>query len=156
MANATADQPLRFIGEVKTEKFHHDNSAARTIYKGEPLLINMSLDTLYAAAWHDGTGEGVVAATDVFLGIAAEGKTVATTDAETSHSNLIEAYVQPTIVGFKSTVFTNANLGAAVYMSDTGTLSTTAADNPVLGKLHRVEDGYAFVRLVSPAICTGA
>ena len=70
--------------------------------------------------------------------------------------DLIEAYVQPTIVGFKSTVFTDASMGAAVYMSDTTTLSTTAADNPVIGKVHRVLDGYVYVRLASPAICTGA
>ena len=156
MANLAADAPLRVWGEAKTEEFYCDNSLGQTVYKGHPMLINQSVDTLYAVAWADATGEGVVAATDVFLGIAAEGKSVATTDVETAHSNLIEAYVQPTIVGFKSAVFTNANLGATVYMSDSNTLSTTAADNPVLGTLHRVEDGYAYVRLASPAVCTGA
>ena len=156
MANATSDQPLRFIGEVYTEKFHHDNAAARTVYKGEPLIINQTVDTLLVQVWHDGTGEGVVAATDIFVGIAAEGKSIATTDSEAGEATLVEAYVQPTIVGFKSTVFTNASMGSPVYMSDTTTLSTTAADNPVIGKVHRVEGGYVYVRLVSPAICTGA
>jgi hypothetical protein len=41
-------------------------------------------------------------------------------------------------------------------MSDSGTLSVTAADNPMLGKLHCVREGYAYVELSSPTICTGA
>jgi hypothetical protein len=41
-------------------------------------------------------------------------------------------------------------------MSDSGTLSTAAADNPQIGKVHRVEDGYVYVRLSTPQICTGA
>jgi len=41
-------------------------------------------------------------------------------------------------------------------MSDSATLSATAADNPQIGKLLRVSDGYAWVRLSSPTICAGA
>lgn len=156
MANLTADAPLRIWGEPKIDRYHMDSSTAQTAYKGGPLLINQSLDTLYARRWEDGTGEGVVAATDVFLGIAAEGKVVAASASETDGKSLIAAYVQPTIVGFKSTVFTNADLGATVYMSDSNVLSTTAADNPVIGTLARVEDGYCYVRLATPAVCTGA
>jgi len=156
MANLSADAPLRVWGEATTEKFYCDTAADATIYKGHPILINQSVDTLYAVKWDDGTGEGVVAANDVFLGIAAEGKTVKTTDQETGHANLLEVYTGPTILGFKSAVLTNANLGATVYMSDSGTLSTTAADNPQIGKLRRVEDGYAYVELTAPQICTGA
>jgi len=156
MANLTADAPLRVWGEAHTEKFYCDNSSAQTIYKGQPLLINTSVDTLYAVAWADGSGEGIVAATDVFLGIAAEGKSVATTVQETGYANMIEAYVWPTILGFKSAVYTNANLGDTVYMSDSNTLSATAGDNPQIGKLHRVEDGYAFVQLITPQVCAGA
>lgn len=156
MANLSADAPLRIWGEAHTEKFCCDSSTGQTVYKGQPLLINQSVDTLYARAWADGTGEGIVANTDVFLGIAAEGKTVASSAAETAHSNMIEAYVQPTAVGFKSTVYTNANLGATVYMSDSNTLSATASDNPQIGTLVRVEDGYCYVRLATPVVCTGA
>ena len=58
MANLSRDAPLRVWGEAKTEKFYCDNSSAQTIYKGEPLIINQTVDTLYAVAWHDGTGEG--------------------------------------------------------------------------------------------------
>jgi hypothetical protein len=151
MADLTANAPLRFMGEVFTETWVLDNSAAQTAYKGGPVIIDQSADTVYARAWVDSE----VAATDIFLGIAAEGPVaVATTDTETD--NTLRIYVEPTIVGFKSTVYTDADFGDPVYMSDSATLSATAADNPVLGKLVRVLDGYAYVRLSTPTVCSGA
>lgn len=152
MADLTANAPIRILGEEYTEEFVLDNSAAQTIYKGQPMIIDQSEDTVYARGFVDAT---VVAATDIFLGIAAEGpKAVATTDTETA--NKIKMWVWPTIVGFKSTVFTDADLGDTVYMSDSATLSATVGDNPMLGKLHRVLDGYAYVQLSTPTICAGA
>lgn len=152
MADLTADAPLRFLGEVYTERFTIDTAASRTIYKGQPIIVDQSVDaTGNVVQFVDAV---VVDPTDVFVGIAAEGKSVVSGAAETTE---IECYVAPTIVGFKSSVFTNgADLGKTVYMSDSGTLSITAADNPQIGKLHVVRDGYAFVELVSPQICAGA
>lgn len=151
MADLTANAPLRTLGEPTLQKFTLDTSAARTVYKGQPLIVDQSVDTSHAVQYVDAV---VVDATDVFLGIASEGKTVASGDAETTE---VSAYVEPTILGFKSAVFNDyADLGKTVYMSDSGTLSTTAADNPQIGKLHSVKDGYAFVALESPKICTGA
>ena len=73
-----------------------------------------------------------------------------------------EAYVAPTIVGFKSTVFTEADLGKAVGTSDTGTLiaygagvfnpASTGGAYPRIGRLQRVLDGYAYVQLDSPFV----
>jgi hypothetical protein len=152
MADLTANAPIRILGDEFTEEFVLDNSAAQTIYKGQPMLIDQSEDTVYARGFVDAT---VVAATDIFLGVAAEGpKAVATADTETA--NKIKMWVWPTIVGFKSAVYTDADLGDTVYMSDSATLSATAADNPMLGKLHRVLDGYAYVQLSTPTICAGA
>lgn len=151
MADLTAAAPLRFWGEPRTEKWVLDNSAAQSIYKGQPMIIDQSADTVYVRGFVDAT---VVAATDIFVGIAAENATVATTDTETD--NKIEVYVWPTIIGFKSTVFTDADVGDTVYMSDSATLSATVGDNPQIGKLNRVEDGYAYVQLITPQICTGA
>lgn len=152
MADLTKDAPLRFWNqEVSTEKWVLDNSSAQTIYKGQPMILDLTADTVYLVGFTDSL---TVANDDIFIGIAAEGATVATTDTETD--NEIEVYVEPTIVGFKSSVFTDADVGDPVYMSDSGTLSATVGDNPVLGKLHRVKDGYAYVRLESPKICTGA
>lgn len=151
MADLTANAPIRILGEEYTEEFVLDNSAAQTIYKGQPMIIDQSEDTVYLRGFVDAT---VVAATDIFCGIAAEGMTVLTTDTETN--NRLKLWVWPTIVGFKSAVYTDADLGDTVYMSDSGTLSATAADNPMLGKLHRVLDGYAYVQLSTPTVCTGA
>jgi hypothetical protein len=152
MADLTANAPLRTQGESYTEIWVLDNSAAQTVYKGQPMIIDQSEDTVYLRGFVDAT---VVAATDIFVGIAAEGpKAVATADVEVN--NKITVYVEPTIVGFKSAVFTDADAGDTVYMSDSATLSATAADNPMLGKLIRVSDGFAWVRLSSPTICAGA
>lgn len=153
MADLTAAAPLRIWpgSQIASERWTLDNSAAQTIYKGQPMIIDQSEDTVYLRGFVDAT---VVAATDIFVGIAAENKTVATTDTETA--NEIEVYVWPTILGFKSAVYTDADVGDTVYMSDSGTLSATAADNPQIGKLHRVVDGYAYVQIISPTICAGA
>lgn len=152
MADLTADAPLRFWGEnVETELWGIDSSTAQTIYKGQPVIIDIGTDTLYGTPYIDAL---TVAATDIFLGIAAEGFVQAS--GATEAAERIMLYVDGTILGFKSAVYTDADVGDAVYMSDSGTLSATAADNPVLGKLHRVLDGYAYVQLISPTICTGA
>ena len=151
MADLTANAPLRFRGEPRSEKWVLDNSAAQTIYKGQPMILDISEDTVYPRGFVDAT---TVAADDIFIGIAAEGETVATADTETD--NEIEIYIWPTVIGFKSAVFTDADVGDPVYMSDSATLSATIGDNPCIGKLERVEDGYAYVQLVTPYICSGA
>ncbi len=152
MANLQADAPLRFLGQKYSERFPVDTQYAVTIYKGQPMIIDQSSDSENAMPFVDAR---VVAATDVCLGIAAEKKVIAAGDAENDR-NVIEIYVGPTIVGFKSTVFTNADLGKTVYMSDSGTLSETVGDNPQIGKLVKVEDGFAYVELTTPQICGGA
>lgn len=153
MADLTANAPLRFYSTRLThsEKWTLDNSATQAIYKGQPMIMDLDVDTVYPRGFVDATD---VAATDIFIGIAAEAKAVATTDTETDNEILI--YTFPTIIGFKSAVYTDADVGDLVYMSDSSTLSVTAAGNPMIGKLHRVVDGYAYVQLSSPTICTGA
>jgi len=151
MADLTKDAPLRFWGEAHSEKWVLDNSGAQTIYRGQPMILDVGTDTVYLRGFVDAT---TVAATDIFIGIAAEGCTVATSDTETD--NEIEVYVYPTTIGFKSSVYTDADVGDTVYMSDSATLSATVGDNPEIGKLHRVVDGYAYVQLVTPKVCTGA
>jgi hypothetical protein len=151
MADLTSSAPLRVLGEAYTEKFILDTVAARQVYRGQPMIIDQDVDTANVVQFVDAV---VVAATDVFVGIAAEDKAVLISAPETTE---IECYVAPTILGFKSAVFADgADLGKPVYMSDSATLSGTVADNPVLGKVHRVIDGYCYVELSSPAVCSGA
>jgi len=152
MADLTANAPIRLLGEGYSEKFILDTAAARHVYKGQPMLVDQSVDaTGNIVQFVDAV---VVDPADVFVGIAAEEKVVALGGPEDTE---IEVYVAPSIIGFKSTVFTNGeDLGKTVYMSDSGTLSETAADNPQIGKLFIVKDGYAFVELTAPQICAGA
>lgn len=153
MADLTADAHLEVKGKVYSEKWTVDSTAARTIYKGQPMIIDQDVDTSHVVQFVDAV---VVAATDVFIGIAAEGKVVAIGAVEADQ--LIEIYMEPTIVGFKSTVFSAGDEGKTVYMSDSGTLSATVADNPVLGVVHSIDAGrgITWVQLKSPVICSGA
>ena len=150
----TTDAPIRILGEGVTEKFTIDTAANRTFYKGQPVMVDQNVDN---------TGNVVqfvdamtVATTDVFMGIAAEGKTVVSGDPETTE---IECYVEPTIVGFKSSVFTaGVDNGKAVFLTGSGTLAgvASASGNPQIGTVFCVKDGYCYVRLVSPFICVNA
>ena len=157
MAALTTGATLRFWGEPTTRKVILDTSAAQICFKGEPLYINQSIDTVNLTGHKTITAPEAVAATDVFMGIAAESKTVALGDPETLVSAGIEASVEPTILGFKSTVFTNASAGLGVYMPDSATLAGAAsvADCPYIGILQFVDDGYAYVKLVTQ-VSTGA
>jgi len=152
MADLTANAPLRFLGEAQSERFNVDTAYAVHIYKGQPMVIDLSSDDQNAMPFLTAR---VIAPTDITLGIAAEEKIIAAGDTE-DDKNFVEVYVAPSIIGFKSTVFDNADLGKTVYMSDSSTLSETAADNPQIGKLFKVEDGYAYVELTTPQIATGA
>lgn len=152
MADLTANAPLRVLGEAFTEKHIVDTAAARTWYRGQPFIIDQDVDAVGNVVQF--VDSVVVAATDVFMGIAAHGGSVLSGAPENTE---VELYVGPTILGFKSAVFVDgADNGKTVYMSDSGTLSGTVADNPEIGKLHGVKDGYAWVELVSPKICSGA
>jgi hypothetical protein len=154
MTDLSHDAPLRFKGVPKAEVFTLDTTSAQTVYKGQPLILLATLDTLNAKAF---VGGDEVILTTPCLGIAAEHKVVAAGDVEANST--IEAYVYPTIIGFKSTVFTSgASLGLGVYMTDSGTLAGVAsADDAVyLGTLYCIEDGYCYVRLTTPNLNTGA
>ena len=150
MADLTRNAPLRYRWpnqELQPEIWTLDNSAAQTIYVGCPMLIDASEDTVYPRVYNSGVTKTTG---DVFVGIANEAKNVATTDTETD--NEIEIIGGNSEVGFKSTVFTDADVGKPVYFSDSGTLTATAGANLLIGKLRRVDGGYAFVQLDAPYV----
>jgi len=147
MSDLTANASLRFKGTPVSERWYLDTSTAQTIYRGQPMIIDQNVDNANARGYVDAT---VIDPADVILGIAAEGKTVVSGDPETTE---IEVFVAPTWVGFKSTAFDNSDLGKPVYMSDSGTLADTVyADNPEIGILRKIEDGYCYVELTTPKI----
>jgi len=149
MANISQDTPLLFKGEVKTENFILDTLAAQIVYRGAGMVIDQNVDAEYA---HTAGGLTLVSG-DVFLGIAAHGKTVSAGDPERFENAGIEIIVEPSIVGFKVSnygTFTNTNVGTVICMSDTGTLSATPGAYPRIGKIFKIENAYIFVQLETP------
>lgn len=122
----------------------------------EGFVINQDVDAVNAYPCHDIT-HPVVAATDVFIGIAMEGGSNAISVAE-DFAHGVELYMEPTVLGFKNnTSLTNASIGLGMYLQNADHLDLVAdvADIPYIGILQFVEDGYAYVKLVTQ-ICTGA
>ena len=157
MAAVTADQTLRVLGRAVTHKFIMDSSIAQTWYKGEALIINQDVDAVNVYPCHDIT-HPVVAATDVFMGIAAEGGSFAISTPENLEKTGVEAYIEPTILGFKNnTTLTNASAGLGAYLQDGGHIDLVAdvADIPYIGIIQFVDDGYVYIKLVTQ-VCTGA
>ena len=157
MTDLSNDAYIKISGEGKTETFFIDTAIAKTIYKGQPVVLFKSAgDIVNVVGWISG-GTYDLAATDIFLGIAAEKKTVLVGAVENTE---IAVYVSPTIVGFKdaSPVFTNADIGKAVCMSDSATLVAIAgvANSPQIGVVWRHEDDFTYVKLITPFICTGS
>jgi len=140
---------LNFWEEPRTMLFILDSSSAQVVYQGMAMIIDQNVDTLYARI-----ADGVTCVDgDVFLGISNGYVNIAASDPEDS-KHQVELVVGPSIVGFPSTVFTNANLGDIVYASaytSTGvTLSGSNGAYPRIGTLWRVENGYAYVLLDPP------
>lgn len=147
MTDLSANAPLRFEKEIQKRRVTLDSSSAQTVYYGSPIIVDQSGDTAHAVAW---TSSITLAATDVFLGIALEAKSVASGDAETAY---IDIAGYDTVVGFKSAVFSDyADLGKTVYMDDSAVLTATNTGNLKIGKLVDVRDGWAFVKLSAPQI----
>ena len=157
MGAVSTDQPLRVWGQPYTRKYIMDSSAAQTWYKGEALVIDQTADAVNVTPCHDIT-HPVVANNDVFIGIAAEGGTFAISTAEALRTTGVEAYVEPTILGFKNnTSLTNASAGLGAYLQNADHVDLVAdvADIPYIGIIQFVEDGYVFIKLVTQ-VCTGA
>jgi hypothetical protein len=153
MAAVTADVSLRILGPEFTRRFVMDSSIAQTWYRGEPIIIDQTADGTNVTPVHD-VSNPALTASDVFMGIAAHGGVNVISVAE-DLAHGVTAYISPTIVGFKSTVYTtNANAGATLYW-ESGALSMEGTDTPPLGKMMFVEDGYIYVKL-STAVSTAA
>jgi hypothetical protein len=156
MAAVSTDQPIRVFGKPVTKKWIVDSSAAQTWYRGEAFIIDQTADTVNATPVH-AIASPAVAANDVFIGIAMEGGVNAISVAE-DFAHGVELYMEPTVLGFKNnTSLTNASIGLGIYLQNADHLDLVAdvADIPYIGILQFVEDGYAYVKLVTQ-ICTGA
>jgi len=156
MTAVTVDQKLRVYGKANTHRFAMNSSVAQTWYKGEAMVIDQNVDTVYVTPCHDIT-HPVVASTDAFMGIAMHGGSNVISVAENA-TNGVDCYIGPTVLGFlNNTSLTNASIGLGIYLQTADHLDLYAdrADIPYIGILQFVEDGYAYVKLVTQ-VCTGA
>jgi hypothetical protein len=157
MTAITKDQAFRVHGREFTHKFVMDSSQAQTWYRGEAVIIDQSADTVNVSPVHDIT-HPVVAATDVFMGIAMEGGSFAVSTGENFEKAGVECWVEPTVLGFVNlTSITNASAGLGAYLSEGNqiVLVASVSDIPYIGIIQFVQDGYVYIKLVEQ-VCTGA
>jgi hypothetical protein len=149
MADLSADGTIRFGGEYFTRKWYLDTSAAQTVYKRQPMILDNNVDSLNPVGYKDAV---VLTTSDHFLGILLSAQTsVVLAAAETTEIEVL----WKGIVGFPTTTLTNASVGAPISMADSGVvgLDAEAAGFLLIGKLQYVENGYAFVDIDAPHVC---
>lgn len=145
MADLSANNNLRLLGgQVFSERFFISTIAAYKFFRGAPVMIEQGVDNAYIIPW---VSTYKVLVNDVTVGICAEAQTAVLSAQNTV---AVEVYMGPTVVGFPDTTRTNADIGKSVAMSDSATLSLTLTDQPQLGKIVKVEDGYCYVLLDTP------
>lgn len=129
-----------------TEHWNIDTSVARTIYRGQPVILDKSVDTVNIVGWV--AAVTLVTAVDVFIGIANETITVAAGDLEATKEIDV---ITDGEVGFQSAAFTDADVGKTVVFTDSGTLAvgTGSATQCTAGKIARVANGYVYVQLTT-------
>lgn len=129
-----------------TERWNVDTSVARTIYRGQPVILDKSVDTVNIVGWV--AAVALVTAVDVFVGIANETITVAAGDLEATKEIDV---ITDGEVGFQSAAFTDADVGKTVVFTDSGTLAvgTGSATQCTAGKITRVANGYVYVQLTT-------
>jgi len=158
MADLSKDRGLRLgPGEHHIREWVLDNSAAQTVYKGQPMIIDNSEDTVYLRGWIDATA---LTSSDRFVGINASAQVdVATTDTETD--NKVDV-IMSGLVGFPTSTVTDADAGEMATMTDSSLVvagSGAGANNLEIGYVAYVEDSYVYVALNgrcggAPTLCT--
>ena len=137
-----------------------DNSTAQTVYRGQPVIIDGSVDTVYLRGWVGATA--LQATVDRFVGISASSRIqVSTTDEETA--NVIDVITYG-LVGFPTSTITDADAGELATMTDSATVvagSEAGANNLEIGYVAYVEDGYVYVTINgrtggAPTLCSGS
>src|SRR5581483_376685 len=140
MANMTADVQRLSKNESNPIAYGVKGGVAATIYKGGIILQDVS-DSQYAQK-HQSTI--TAAATDVFLGIAAEGISVAASDADGAKTVRVW---RKGVFAFAKGALTIGDRGKAVYASDDHTITLTSTNNLWIGYLVDVDSTYAWVEI---------
>jgi len=132
---------------------HQSGSSAYTCYKGAVMMIDQSDVDGYAQPLQS---TYTVAPEDIFLGICVEQVSVTSSDTSQGDKKVVVATRGDWCFPVGSLTVTD--IGALMYASDDGTLSTTVGDNLWIGHLVNVDDAGAWVRidLAAGMVSTGA
>lgn len=151
MADLVMAAPLEFRHPTpnRADEFTVDTSTAQKIYRGQPVIIDPSVDTINLRGWVAATT--LVLGTDVFIGIAQHDISVQAGDLESITKLKVITHGE---IGLKMPGFTDADIGKFVSFSDNNTLVVAAAATNRLpcGRIRRVANGFVYVELTGPTV----
>ena len=117
-------------------------AAEYTIYKGAVVCIDVSDVDGYAQPFQSGI---TAAGDDVFLGVAAEERSVTSSDTSQGDVNIL-VWTKGK-VGFAVASLTVTDIGAPIYADDDQVVTTTSTNNLWIGTLSSVDATYAWVNI---------
>jgi len=115
-------------------------NTAHTVFKGAPVVCDVSDTDGYASSV---TAALVVAAADLFLGVAAERQDVTATDLADGSKEL--TVFSNGVWGFPVGALAITDLGATIFATDSDLVQTGSEDKLAIGKLVDVDATYAWV-----------
>jgi predicted RecA/RadA family phage recombinase len=121
-------------------------SVAYTIYKGEPVYIDVSDVDGYAQPWRKTAS---AAGGDVFLGIAIEQVSVAA--ANTAQGDKQITVARSGVWAFPVASCTVTDIGGAAYMSDSNVVTVTSTNNLWVGYIVDADAVYVWVDISKAA-----
>lgn len=125
-----------------------DSSTAQTIYKGHPLIIDASADTVHVRAWN--SGDAFDRTLDIFVGLAAEGAVISQGSSEAA--NTLNAWTGVISIP-NDQGWTDSTIGLDVWMPDSGTFELSRTAGALfIGKIYSiaVDDADVFIALKDP------
>jgi len=146
MTNLSANVHRPHKGETEPRQYglvgytnYQGGTTTYTVYKGAPMMLDVSDVDGYAQPM---TSSITAASGDVFLGIAAEKKAIASTDAADGAKTIL---VENGLIGFPVASLAVTDIGAPAYMSDTNTVTTTSSNALWIGTIIDVDATYVWV-----------
>ena len=147
MTDLAADIARPHKGHVEEQSYglvgytnYQAGSAGYTVRKGAPMILDVSDVDGYAQPLLSAI---TPAAGDVFLGLAAEGKVIGSTDTADGAKRILVQRCG--LFGFPKGSITVTDIGAPAYMSDSNVVTTTSTDNLWIGTIINVDDSYVWV-----------
>jgi len=119
---------------------YQSGSTAYTVYKGAIVMMDVSDVDGYAQPLQSGI---TVASGDVFLGVALEEVSVASSDTSQADKDVLLA--RDGVWGFAKGSLAVTDIGDVAYASDDCTITTTDTNNLWVGQIVDVDDTYVWV-----------